>query len=517
MPNKFDVEWEAATPKATKVEGFDVEWEDDAPVINEQHPEVERQKIMNLAPTSRAAAEYLRGKDFEVKERGGDFDFDIRKKGEKEYRKLDPEGFDVGDLGDIGADVVKGGLETAAGIAGLAGGPWTGIAAAGGTGLAAESARQVLGKLLGFNPNLLESAKEIGFEGALGAGGEIGGQLIGKAVKGLKTANPLRIPLAIEGKFTNAEGKAAIGAAERGVKTAAGNLARARNWWDDEAGRRLKGLGAVLGEGVDDIPAPPRMGAKLGEEEAARMGADAIGKSMGTKGEGSIRFLTHLIDPVWGVKAASLKYVPELRAIAQKHLGRHFRNEFGSEAMLTADQFVKKLATELPEGEAEKISIELAKDLGKWMKSGNRLKGLTAAEQEAAERMAAGAGSEADAATLGGAIRNTMGKPMEIQKTQQELLRARRSRDIAKAHAAAFQPAPSRWLDEQLSGQGGRYLKQLLGAGYLSTAGAATRGADALGRFAEWILSKSTPSQLKVAAKKAAPWAARSPIHVLGR
>lgn len=99
-----------------------------------------------------------------------------RKRGTKEWGRLDPQGFEARDLLDIAYDVPAGiaqGLATAK--AGIAGGLATGgigaipagIAASGATGAGLEALRQQIGQLMGIEGNI--STGDIGIAGAAGA------------------------------------------------------------------------------------------------------------------------------------------------------------------------------------------------------------------------------------------------------------------------------------------------------------------------------------------------------------
>jgi hypothetical protein len=489
--------------------------------INEQHPDVPRTFLMNLAPNSRVAAQYLREHGFEVNEKGGDFNFDVRKPGEKVWRKLDPAGFDWKDLSDIGTDVGKGVAAGVGGIlgggAGLATGPGavaTGAAgAAAGAGLA-EVAKQGLGKALGFKQTLGEAARDVGTEALLGGATE--GVLRGVAsaakplVQKLGTANPLRIPYAAEKAFTGSGKEIALRNARGAVDIARSGLDEANIGWEREAARRVAGLPETMVQGAKTATeaaerAVPKAVAGVEAEGVARMTPEAIEQAMKEQHEGTLRFLTHLINPVWGVKAANLKYVPELRSIAQKHLGGLFRHEFGSEAMATADQFVKRLGTELPQEELDKIALNLGKDLGQWMLGGERKAALSVAELEAATRLAKGAATETDAKAIQSSIAKTLEMPREVSGARQNVIDKIREMRKAKAEVAKGTPW-TRAMEEYMPGGGGRELRRWLGAGYTGTIGIIPRAADIAGRVSEAVLRHSVPKGIRVAGK---PYAQR--------
>ena len=177
---------------------FDFDFDSDTfeDVINEQHPDVsylgDRSKIMTLA-TPEGGKRLLEKEGFEVRHRGA-YDYDIRKPGEKQWRKLDPVGPDRGDVVDIAGDA----LDTITGILaalGLVGstkgfGLPKSAAAFGGGVAASQLARYGLGGMLGIPNEPGESAKEAATAGALSAAGDItlglaGRHLVAPALKKL--------------------------------------------------------------------------------------------------------------------------------------------------------------------------------------------------------------------------------------------------------------------------------------------------------------------------------------------
>lgn len=144
-------------------------------VIQEMHPDLgygTRFLLKNLSNSPESSAEYLKKKGFEASVVNGEVV--MKKPGEKDWHVLDPEGLDVGDIGDIGSDVVKGvGSTAAAAAGGLAGAPTVvgalpAAAAAGGAANASmEALRQKLGQWAGIPQDV--NMKDVAVEGAAGA------------------------------------------------------------------------------------------------------------------------------------------------------------------------------------------------------------------------------------------------------------------------------------------------------------------------------------------------------------
>lgn len=206
MPKIFkagEAPWETKSPKTFKAgeapwetgqESVPMDWADRTPQLAEEaHPDVswqDRAVIKNFANSPQAAAGFMNQKGFETELRGNDLY--VRKPGEKEFKALDPKGFDVQDITDLGYDIPAGlvsGAATAAG--GLAAAP-TGVGAipgamlAGGTASAGlEALRQKLGGYLGLPQEV--SGKQVAIAGGIGAAAPLvfgAGATAGQIAKG---------------------------------------------------------------------------------------------------------------------------------------------------------------------------------------------------------------------------------------------------------------------------------------------------------------------------------------------
>lgn len=131
-------------------------------VVNEMHPMfdwADRAIVKNFGGDSEQSIGFLKKRHPEfTKEKGGDISLSpdggiiARVKGEATYKRLDPEGFDLQDITDVGADIVSGigsGAATAAG--GIAGNIPGAMAAGAASGAGLEALRQGIGKALGVN------------------------------------------------------------------------------------------------------------------------------------------------------------------------------------------------------------------------------------------------------------------------------------------------------------------------------------------------------------------------------
>jgi len=78
--------------------------------IQEQHPDVgagTRALIMNLSPDPETGKRYLESKGLQVKRYGASFKYAVKRPEEREWRVVDPEGFDIQDVTDIGGDIAS--------------------------------------------------------------------------------------------------------------------------------------------------------------------------------------------------------------------------------------------------------------------------------------------------------------------------------------------------------------------------------------------------------------------------
>lgn len=148
---------------------------EEIPNIKEQmHPAVswkDRALVKNLA-SPQGGLKYLQEKypNLEVKEFGGR----VLMKGanEDQYSVLDPEGFDLQDITDVGVDVAQGIIEGGATAAGaLAGGGLASIpaaiAAGGAAGAGTEALKQKIAQELGLREDI--SGTDVAISGAFGA------------------------------------------------------------------------------------------------------------------------------------------------------------------------------------------------------------------------------------------------------------------------------------------------------------------------------------------------------------
>lgn len=136
---------------------------------------ISRAIIKNFSRNPESSLEYLTKKHPEYQFKLGDKGEILAKsKEDLVFSRLDPKGFDVRDISDIGYDVLSGIGETAAmGLAGIGGTLSTGLgglpaamAASGATAAGSETLRQGIGKLIGVNKDI--SPQEIAMTGALG-------------------------------------------------------------------------------------------------------------------------------------------------------------------------------------------------------------------------------------------------------------------------------------------------------------------------------------------------------------
>lgn len=102
-------------------------------VLDETHPELpwtDRMIVKNLAENNNVAISYLSRENpsFEFRDHQGEII--LRKRGEKEFRRLDPSGFDLADVTDVGGGIAQ----TIGGALGAAGGGLLGTLAGPGPG-----------------------------------------------------------------------------------------------------------------------------------------------------------------------------------------------------------------------------------------------------------------------------------------------------------------------------------------------------------------------------------------------
>ena len=116
------------------------EVERSAPTKDESHPDIsflDRFNVKNLASNPEAGISYLQKQHPDMSFKSVNGEIQMRKKGESEYRVLDPSGFDLQDITDVAGDIAQGGAETVAGTAATMGSlnPLVGMGAMAATGV----------------------------------------------------------------------------------------------------------------------------------------------------------------------------------------------------------------------------------------------------------------------------------------------------------------------------------------------------------------------------------------------
>lgn len=148
-------------------------------VVNEMHPDIDfttRAVYKNFGADPEASFNYLQKKQPNLQwKKDKDGEVLAKRPDETEWRRLDPKGFDMQDVTDIGYDVPAAFAQGAATVAsGLAGAPAGGIGAipaamagsvASGAGL--EGIRQGIGSMMGIENNL--SGQDLAMAGVAGA------------------------------------------------------------------------------------------------------------------------------------------------------------------------------------------------------------------------------------------------------------------------------------------------------------------------------------------------------------
>lgn len=186
----------------------------DAP-LQEMHPDAGRLRLIikNLATSPETAQRLLEQNGFQTQHLGG-LDFALKKPEEDAWRVLDPEGFDVRDITDLGGEAAT----VVGGVLGFAGG---GVAGGALGGAAVSGLRGLAGQAFGLEPTGGEIARQVGTEAvlggalpALGAAAGAGARAAGRGVRGLLPASARQIAglsdEALQAQFRQATGKVPV-------------------------------------------------------------------------------------------------------------------------------------------------------------------------------------------------------------------------------------------------------------------------------------------------------------------
>lgn len=202
----------------------------DDQIENEMHSKIgtlDRALVKNLSQSNDVTIKHLKSKlpNADIREHNGEII--IKDQGETKYRKLDPSGFQLGDLGhdilDVGYDIVDGIGTSAATVAGGVGGavagmgvasPVTALAGAslvgGASSAASEAFRQKMGQQLGLDQEV--DGTDVIISGGIGAAsplllgtGATTKQMAKGVVKGNAAKNTLLKALGKTGKELSEE------------------------------------------------------------------------------------------------------------------------------------------------------------------------------------------------------------------------------------------------------------------------------------------------------------------------
>ena len=138
-----------------------------------------------MAPTARGEANIYRGMGYDAFPKGDD----VFIRTPTGHVRADPKGFDVGDIADVAGELPSIAGGTLGGLAGAGAGIWSGpgavaagVAGAGFGSGAGDWVRQQIAQQLGSGEGT--DWGRVALEGALGAGGELGGRYVGKLLAG---------------------------------------------------------------------------------------------------------------------------------------------------------------------------------------------------------------------------------------------------------------------------------------------------------------------------------------------
>lgn len=239
-------------------------------VVQEMHPDItflQRAAVKNLGTDPQQSINFLRQKN-----PGMEFDLEgnqiiARKPGEAEWRVLDPSGFDIQDISDVGYDIAAGGLTGAATVAGgLAGGLPGAVGAGAASSGALETLRQGIGKWADVNQEF--EPMSIGI--ATAAGG-VAPALLGS---GATTAQIAKAAMkeAASKEITEQAATAALKESQRGLLSRA-----APNVWEGLSGVPARTY-AAMRERIPKI----LEARKIGEGEARAQFASAAKEKLTT-------------------------------------------------------------------------------------------------------------------------------------------------------------------------------------------------------------------------------------------
>jgi hypothetical protein len=162
-------------------------------IVEEMHPDVsfaDRAIVKNFAQSPDKGAKYIKQQNPNLETRVYDGRVLVKDRNATKWNVLDPEGFDIEDISDIGYDV-------ASGVAQAVALPTTGILGSAAAGAGAEALRQSLGAAAGIDQDLGEAAGDVALAGTLGGLIPAAGKAITPAAKKIAGLASQKAPAAL--------------------------------------------------------------------------------------------------------------------------------------------------------------------------------------------------------------------------------------------------------------------------------------------------------------------------------
>lgn len=441
----------------------------DRKIAQETHKDInwsERAAIKNFGTDMEQSAQYLRERhpDMDVEIDGGQIV--VKKKDEKDWKTLDPKGFDAADISDIGFDILSGAGSGAATVAGgLVGGLPGAVGAGAVSSGALESLRQAIGKKLGVSKAM--SGSDIALATGLGA---ISPALFGSGATVAQVGKE-----AIRRGLTE-EGKQALAQSQRGAikRSAAGVTSFFTNVPKRTLSSATKEVSPSLKQSLKDIGLSFDEAKPLSQLEAADLLEQ---QGLGSYGESTI---DEIKSALWnqkeelqnkvgtaleqsGVVFNVTKYEKPLANLVQKLEGAY--KEAPTPALKTQIDETKSVLTEYfrgPEGQLGAISPVTAmrikntlSDLADYTKSPASVEKIGKGGREL--RSAIIEAERGFAADIWGAIEKTPGNQglksqyREVEETRRLFTRKFKDPEVALRNLRNYGSKPNKVLREQIS------------------------------------------------------------------
>jgi hypothetical protein len=369
-----------------------------------------------------------------------------------------------------------------------------------------EAGRRGLGKYLyGFEDTpeeIVQSGlKEAVIGGVLGAGGAALGSVAKKVIpKGIETAGKaLQLPSKAWQKVTGVDKELALKAAQ---KTALEQKILAKEGGEKLVEEQLSKGGQIADELIARAPKEAPVINKMKAPGTFIEAADIPGTKIYGSAKARVEVAADAIDPIFGLKAATLDGFPWIKGVLRKWYGPQVASEAGSKSMAWRDRYLPRWASKYSQEEVNQSVRGYESDMARGMLADPKFNKLISEESRSSiAKVAKGTATASEKRIFQESLKGA------LEKANLDVMKARLAKMGAgglSGHARELETALGAIIGGGTFGPAGAGVGGALGylrgiRGTMALSGMAGKGLENLGR---WL---GNPAELSIAARSAPP------------